>query len=62
MLLAIVAQTRGYHHAAVGFTSKDTFLDAVWAGNYATWPGLMTTLILKHFPDLDKMQKGHMKG
>ena len=25
-----------YHHAAVGFTPKDTFLDAVWAGNYAT--------------------------
>jgi hypothetical protein len=26
------------------------------------WPGLTTTLILKHFPNLDKMQKGHMKG
>jgi hypothetical protein len=31
-------------------------------GNYPTWPGLTTTLILKHFPDLDKTQKGHMKG
>jgi hypothetical protein len=26
------------------------------------WPGLTTTLITKHFPDLDKMQKAHMKG
>ena len=31
-------------------------------GNYATWPGLATTLILKHFSNLDKTQKGHMKG
>ena len=26
------------------------------------WPGLTTTLIHKHFLDLDKTQKGHMKG
>jgi hypothetical protein len=51
-----------YHHAAAGFPPKDMFLDAVWAGNDATWPVLMTTLILKHFPDLDKTQIGHMKG
>jgi hypothetical protein len=37
-----------YHHALVGFPLKETFLAAVWAGNYATWPGLTTTLILKH--------------
>jgi hypothetical protein len=51
-----------YLHAAVGFPVKETFLDAVRAGNYATWPGLTTTLIAKHFPDLAKTQKGHMKG
>ncbi len=50
-----------YHHALAGFPPKETFLAAVRAGNYATWPGLTTTLILKHFPNLDKMQKGHMK-
>jgi hypothetical protein len=50
-----------YHHVAAGFPPKDKFLDAIWAGNYATWPSLMTTLILKHFPNLDKMQKRHMK-
>jgi hypothetical protein len=50
------------HHALAGFPPKETFLAAVRAGNYATWPGLTTTLILKHFPDFDKIQKGHMKG
>jgi hypothetical protein len=41
---------------------KETFLDAIRAGNYATWSGLTTTLIAKHFPDLEETQKGHMKG
>jgi hypothetical protein len=50
-----------YHHALAGFPPNETFLAAVRAGNYATWPRLTTTLILKHFPDLDEMQKGHMK-
>jgi hypothetical protein len=51
-----------YQHALAGFLPKETFLAAVRAGNYATWPSLTTTLILKHFPNLDKTQKGHMKG
>jgi hypothetical protein len=51
-----------YHHALVGFPQEETFLAAVWAENYATWPGLTTTLILKHSLDSDKLQKGHMKG
>jgi hypothetical protein len=45
-----------------GFPLKETFFTAVRAENYATWPGLTTTLILKHFPDLDETQKGHLKG
>ncbi len=55
-------QTLQYLHALAGFPVKETFLAVVWAGNYATWPGLMTTLIAKHFLDSDKTQKGHMKG
>jgi hypothetical protein len=51
-----------YHHALEGFPPTETFVAAVRVGNYATWPGLTITLILKHFPNLDKMQKGHMKG
>ncbi len=43
-----------YHHKLVGFPPKKTFLAAIRAGNQATWPGLTTTLILKHFPDSNK--------
>jgi len=51
-----------YFHAAAGFPTKESFTDAVRTGNYATWPGLTTTLISKHFPDSNETQKGHMKG
>jgi len=51
-----------YFHAAAGFPTKESFMDAVQAGNYTTWPGLTTTLISKHVPDSDETQKGHMKG
>jgi hypothetical protein len=51
-----------YHHALVGYLPKEMFLAAVRAGNYVTWPGRTTTLILKHFPNLDKTQKSHMIG
>jgi hypothetical protein len=44
-----------------GFPPKETIFAEVRAGNYATWSGLMTTLILKHFLDTDKIQKEHMK-
>ena len=55
-------QSLMYFHATTGFPTKETFMDAVRAGNYATWSGLTTTLISKHFPDSDETQKGHMKG
>ncbi len=55
-------QTILYYHAAAGFPTKETFLAAIRAGNYATWPGLTTALTNKHFPDSDETQKGHMKG
>jgi hypothetical protein len=51
-----------YHHTSAEFPPKETFLAAVQAGNYATWPSLTTMLILKHFSNSDKTQKGHMKG
>ena len=55
-------QSLTYFHAAAGFPTKESFTDAVRAGNYATWLGLTTTLISKHFPDSNETQKGHMKG
>ncbi len=47
-------QTLQYLHALAGFPVKETFLAAVQAGNYATWPGLTTTLIAKHFPESEE--------
>ncbi len=44
-----------------GFPVKVTFLNAVRAGNYATWPGLIIVALHKYFPDSDETQKGHMK-
>jgi hypothetical protein len=55
-------QTILYHHASAGFPVKETFVNAVRAGNYATWPGLTIAALHKYFPNLDEMQKGHMKG
>ncbi len=55
-------QSLMYYHALVGFPVKETFMGAVRARNYATWQGLTTTLISKHFSDSEETQKGHMKG
>jgi hypothetical protein len=38
-----------------------TWLEAIKAGNYVTWPGLTSTAVRKHFPESDEMQQGHMK-
>jgi hypothetical protein len=60
--LPSTCQTILYHHASAGFPVKETFLNAVRAGNYATWPGLTIAALHKYFPNLDETQKGHMKG
>jgi hypothetical protein len=60
--LPSTCQTILYHHALAGFPIKETFLNAVRAGNYATWPGLTLGTLHKFFPDSDKTQKGHTKG
>jgi len=59
--LPSIPQTIRYLHAAAGFPVKETWLDAIKAGNYVTWPGLTTTAVRKHFPDSDETQQGHMK-
>ncbi len=60
--LPSTCQTILYHHALAGFPIKETLLNAVQAGNYATWPGLTIAALHKYFPDSAEMQKGHMKG
>ena len=50
-----------YLHAAMGFPVKETWLDAIKAGNYVTWHRGATTAVRKHFPDSEETQQGHMK-
>lgn len=47
-------------HAALGFPTKATLLAAIQHGNLQSFPGLTTDAVNKHFPESDKMQKGHM--
>ncbi len=51
-----------WYHASAGFPTKETFIDAVCKGYYATWPKQTVTLINRYFSDSDKTIKEHLKG
>lgn len=55
-------QTLMWYHAVAGFPPKETFINAVRAGHYLTWPGLTVNMVHCHFPDSIKTAKGHLKG
>ena len=40
---------------------KATWMKAVRAENYATWPGLTTDAVQKHFPEAEETLKGHSR-
>ena len=44
-------QTALWYHAAEGWPEKETFLDAIRKGNYATWPGLTVKMMSRHYPE-----------
>jgi hypothetical protein len=48
-------------NAAAGYPVKDTWIAAINAGNYTTWPELTAKAVRCHFPESDETQKGHMK-
>ena len=50
----------GFLHATAGYPVKSTWLAAIKAGNYATWPGLTYELAAKYCPDADHTHRGHM--
>jgi hypothetical protein len=50
-----------YLHAAAGFPVKDTWLEAIRAGNFITWLGVSIKTVSPHFPESEETQKGHMK-
>ena len=55
-------KTIAYYHASAGFPTKETWLEAVRAGNYTTWPGLSVKAVNKYYPETDETPKGHMSG
>ena len=48
-------------HAAAGYPIKSTWLAAIKAGNFVTWPMLTTENVNKHYPESNETDKGHMK-
>jgi len=49
-----------YLHAAAGFPVKSTWLAAIKAGNFASWPGLTYANASKFCPSSNKTIKGHL--
>jgi len=48
-------------HAALGNPTQATILTTAQHGNLVTFPDLTPQNILRHFPESDETQKGHMK-
>ena len=50
-----------YLHAAAGYPPKSSFIRAINAGFYATWPGLTAARVRKHLPGkVDETAMGHL--
>ncbi len=58
--LLLISQTVKYHHAAAGFSVADTWIKAIKAGNYNTWPTITRSIVQTQFLESNKTQKGHM--
>jgi hypothetical protein len=49
-----------YLHRAAGHPVKKTWLAAIKAGEYATWPGLTYKLVSNHLYDTEETAMGHL--
>ena len=49
-----------YFHAAAGFPVKSTWLAAIKAGNFSTWPGLTYANASRYCPNCEETSKGHL--
>jgi hypothetical protein len=49
-----------YFHRAAGHPVKKTWLAAIKAGEYATWPGLTYELVSNHLYDTEETAMGHL--
>jgi hypothetical protein len=54
-------QVIAWYHAAAGYPTKATWLKAIEAGFFATWPLLTAKAVKKHYPETEETPKGHMK-
>ena len=50
--LPSTAQAIKFLHAAAGYPTKDTWIAAINAGNYVTWPGLTAKAVQRHRKDI----------
>jgi hypothetical protein len=50
------------YHASARFPPKETYIDAVCNGNYATWSKLAMPFINQYYPNSDETMKRHLKG
>ena len=50
-----------YLHAALGFPTKATMLNAIRKGWLVGWPGLTKENVNANFPESNETQDGHMK-
>ncbi len=50
----------GFYHACLGFLVKQTWLDAIKAGNCGTFDGLTYSNAARYCPGLDKTIMGHL--
>ena len=48
-----------YFHAAAGYPVPSTWLAAIKAGNYASWPGLTYSNVRRYCHSVDETIKGH---
>jgi hypothetical protein len=48
-----------YYHAAAGFPTKPTWIRAIKNQQFASWPGLTTDIVTRHYPDSEETPKGH---
>lgn len=53
--LRIIPQLIRYLHGAAGFLPKSTWLDAINAGFYSTWPGLTAARVRQYLPDTNEV-------
>jgi hypothetical protein len=60
MYLPSIGALVGFYHARLGFPVKETWLDAVKAGNCDSFDGLTYSNVSCYCPDANKTILGHL--